>query len=88
MAVTSVNSGTASVALASTAVRRASLSIRNTDANILYVLVGSGTASATNHTVALASGDYWEMPAAENYTGPVNGVWAADGAGVALVTEY
>lgn len=85
MAVTSVNSGTSSVELLAASNRRCA-TIRNTDANILYVLLDSGTASSTNHTVALASGDYYETPA--SYTGAINGVWSGDGSGAALVTAF
>lgn len=85
MAVTSVNSGTISVRLLASGARNGA-AIRNTDANALYVLLDSGTASATNHTVSLATGDYYETP--RGFTGEINGVWAADGTGAALVTDY
>lgn len=85
MAVSSVASSITSGVLLAAGNRRMA-TIRNTDANALYVLLDSGTASATNHTVALASGDYFEVPG--SYTGPITGVWAADGSGVALVTEF
>ena len=63
-------------------------SIRNTDANALYLLIGPGsTVSAINHTVALSSGDYFETPAFYNGEA-ITGIWAADGSGAALVTEF
>lgn len=85
MAVTSVDSTTTSTRLLESGSRKGA-SVRNTDANALYLLLDSGTASATNHTVALATGDYYETPF--DYEGEINGVWAVDGAGVALVTEF
>jgi hypothetical protein len=81
---TSVASGTSSVQLTDGSVR--GVTITNTDANTLYVLLGSGTASSTNYTVALATGDYYEVP--EHYDGAVQGVWSADGTGAAIVTEF
>jgi hypothetical protein len=86
MAVTSVSSGIASISLLAVNRNRKQATIRNTDANTLYVLLDSGTASSTNHTVALATGDYYETPL--GYKGDIFGIWASDGAGVALVTEF
>jgi hypothetical protein len=86
MAVSSVNSAASSTTLLAVNTSRDGATIRNTDANILYVLLDGGTASATNHTVALATGDYYELPA--RYRGQVNGIWAADGSGVALISEF
>lgn len=85
MPQTTVDSTTTSTRLVSSGQRKGAM-VRNTDANVLYLLLDSGTASATAHTVALASGDYFETP--PSYTGEINGVWAADGTGAALVTEY
>lgn len=85
MAVSSVSSTTTSTTLLAASTRRVA-TIQNTDANTLYVLLDSGTASATNHTAALGAGDYYEIPGA--YTGQITGVWSADGSGAALVTEF
>jgi hypothetical protein len=85
MSVSSTNSSTTSTRFLRSAERNGA-AVRNTDANVLYVLLDSGEASATNHTVALAEGDYYETPF--GYTGEINGVWAGDGAGAALVTEF
>lgn len=85
MAVTSVDSTTTSTRLAVSHGRQG-VAVRNTDANALYLLLDSGTASATNHTVALVQDAYFETPF--DYEGEVNGVWAANGSGVALVTEF
>lgn len=85
MAVTSVDSTTTSTRLLAAASRQGA-SVRNTDANALYLLLDSGTASATNHTVSLVQDAYFETPF--DYEGEINGVWAGNGSGVALVTEF
>jgi gentisate 1,2-dioxygenase len=83
---TSVDSSTAPQVLVAQG-DKPGATIRNTDANTLYVLIGTGTVSATNHTVALASGDYFETPSF--YNGEIiTGVWAADGSGAALITVF
>lgn len=69
----------ATIAAANSA--RSLLTIFNEGAGILYVLYGSGTASATNYTVRLNVGDYLEV---ERYTGIVKGIFAS--AGTARVT--
>ncbi len=53
-----------------------------------YILLGSGTASATNHTVKLPSGGsaIYEMP--YNYSGEVNLVFAGSGTGNLLITKF
>lgn len=86
MAVASVNSSTSSASLLTVNTSRKYAAIRNTDANVLYVLLDEGTASATNHTVALLSGDFFEVPS--SYKGAIYGIWAGDGSGVALVTSF
>lgn len=50
----------------------------------LYVKLGTG-ASATNYTVALVAGAYYELPQPV-YTGAVTGIWAT-ATGFANVTE-
>ena len=84
-AQTSVNSGTSAVTILAANASRKAASITNTDANPLYLLLGSGTPSATNYTAKLVTDAYYEVPG--GYTGIVKGIWAADGSGVALVTE-
>lgn len=70
---------------------RYGLTISNTDANGLYILLGAGTVSATVFTVFLAgwSGTgaipYYEVP--YGFTGIVTGVWTGDGSGSAYMTE-
>ena len=85
MAVSSVNSGTSSVQLVATNAQRRNLIIQNTDANALYVLLGSGTASSSNMSFSLAQDKNAHIP---GYTGQVMGIWAGDGPGAAKITEY
>jgi len=85
MAVTAVASSTTSAQLLAAHNDRATL-ICNSDANDLYVLLGIGTASASNMSFIIEPKQSAHVP--EGYTGPVQGVWAADGAGYAFVTTY
>jgi hypothetical protein len=85
MAVTSVPSSATSVALLASSSRRGG-AIENTDANVLYVILDSAAATTSLFTVSLAEGDYYELP--PGYDGEVRGIWAADGAGAAKVTEW
>lgn len=64
---------------------RKGLLVTNTDANTLYLKYGA-TASATDFTVAIPTGAYWEMPQ-PIYTGRIDVIWAADGSGSAVYTE-
>jgi hypothetical protein len=74
---------TSSATLAAPNARRRALCIYSEGAGLLYVLLASGTASATNYTVKLAAGDYYEVPA--GYLGIVVAIFAT--AGTARVTE-
>lgn len=90
MAVTSVNDTNASTTLitASAAAALNGASFVNTSTAILYLLQGIGTASATNYSVALASGDYYETPHPMWVRGGVSGVWASDASGAVLITTW
>jgi hypothetical protein len=59
--------------------------IWNDSTSILYLLLANATASATNATVKLAAGDYYEVPF--GYTGIIKGIWSSDASGAARVTE-
>lgn len=84
-AFTSVNSGIVAVAiLAANANRKGGL-IVNTDVNALYLDMSVGSAAATRLVKVLAQNETWEIPF--GYTGPLSGIWAADGSGAALITE-
>lgn len=82
---TTVASQTGTISLLASNTNRKGATIANTDANALYVLLGTGTASATNFTATVAPNGYYEVP--YGYTGAIQGAWAADGAGSALITE-
>lgn len=58
--------------------------VYNDSTAILYLLLGSGTASATAHSVQMQAGSYFEVPAF--YTGAMTGIWAS-ATGSARVTE-
>jgi len=73
---------TTSATLKSSNSSRKVLTIYNEGAGNLHVLYGSGTASTTNYSVKLFSGDYLEI---DKYTGQVNAIFAT--AGTARVTE-
>jgi hypothetical protein len=64
---------------------RQTLIFENTDANRCYVLLDSSAASATNYSFSLATN---ENAAINNYHGEVKAIWAADGSGVLLTTEF
>lgn len=84
--LTSVASGTSSVALLAANTNRRGGSIQNTSTAILYVRMDGGTATATTgHSVQMAANTYFEIP--YGYTGAISGIWASAN-GQANVTEY
>lgn len=85
MAITSVASVITSTQILAADPKRNFVAIENTDANALYLILGQGTASATNYTVSLSSGDYYEVPRVAVGL-ELTGIWAGDGSGAALVT--
>lgn len=84
--ITGVNSGVASGTLLTANTARRGAIITNTDANALLVNLAGGTASASSYSVRLAQNATYEVP--YGYTGLITGIWEADGAGAALVTEF
>lgn len=58
----------------------------NDSAQLLYMKFGS-TASATDHTVQVPAGGYYEFPQPV-FCGLVHGIWAADGSGAARTTQW
>jgi hypothetical protein len=68
---------------------RLGATISNDSTAILYLLLGTGTASATNYTVALdqkgSVAAYFEVPF--DFTGIITGIWAS-ATGSARVTEF
>lgn len=84
--LSSVASGVASVTiLAANAARRGAV-VTNTDANALHLDLSGGTASTTSFSVKVAADGYYEVP--YGFTGAITGIWALDGTGSALVTEF
>lgn len=86
MAVTPVASTTTSTSLLGADSGRGGLIVSNDDANRLYVLLDSGTASVSNYSFYLDTGEA-SVPIV-GYTGEVTGVWAADGTGSARLTTW
>lgn len=84
---TSVASQTGAITILAANAARYGATVTNDDANVLYLLLGSGTVSATVYTVQVPpGGGYYEVP--YGFTGILTGLWAADGAGSARVTEF
>jgi hypothetical protein len=79
--VTTFTSTSSLVLMASNSARKL-LTVFNEGAGVLYLLYGAGTASITNYSVRINSGDYLEI---EKYTGAVTGIFGT--AGTARATE-
>lgn len=60
--------------------------IFNESAAILYVKYGN-TASATDYTLQIAAGGYYETPSGNPYSGLITGILAS-GTGFAQITAY
>lgn len=80
---TSVNDTTSATTLIAANSNRLEVEFLNTSSSILYLLKGTGTPSATNHTVALNQGDYYSSTIKSAF----KGVWSADSTGAVLITE-
>jgi hypothetical protein len=86
-AFTSVNSVASSTTILASNSSRKGAIIVNTDANALYLDLTGGTATTTTrYARALVTGESYEVPFGT--TGAITGIWAADGSGAALVTEF
>lgn len=85
MALTTVASQTTAIRAVPQNAGRQGLVIENSDANRLYVLIGPGTASASNYSFSLAQNENAALP---NCREQINLVWDADGTGSAYITEY
>lgn len=81
--VTTVGDTITSTQLIATNSSRKEVEFYNGSTAILYLLKGTGTASATNYTVQLNQGDYYNS----DVTSAFQGVWSADSGGSALITE-
>lgn len=86
--VTSVASAAASTQLLAANPARLGVTIVNTDANALYIVYGTtANTTAGNFSYIIGAGATWEMPWGVVYSGPIYGIWASDGSGVAEITE-
>lgn len=83
MAITPVASTTSNTLLLAGDPYRARVILENSDANRLYVLLGSGVASVSNYSFSL---DQWENAEVETYKGDIYGVWASAGSGHAMIS--
>lgn len=84
---TSVASVATSTSLKAANAARTGITIANDSTSILYVLLGTGTASATNYTFAIAAkGTIASDRTVTGYTGAIQGIWATAN-GFAMVTE-
>lgn len=82
---TSVPSSGTSGALIAANPKRKSILIQNTSTAILYVLFGTGTATATTaHSLQMAANTSYLV---EGYTGALTGIWASEN-GQANLTEF
>lgn len=81
---TSVASSASSVTILAANAARLGATVYNDSTQILYLLLGSGTASATNYTIQIAANGYYEAPF--RFSGQLTGIWAAAN-GFARVTE-
>ena len=81
--VTTVGDTITSTQLIASNTSRKEVEFYNGSSAILYLLKGTGTASATNYTVQLNQGDYYSS----DVTSAFQGVWSADSGGGVLVTE-
>jgi hypothetical protein len=82
--VTQVASSATSVALLAANSARNKGMLTNASTAILYVLLGSGTASTTNYSFTVAASGVANLP--DGFTGPVTGIWASAN-GYAYLTE-
>lgn|SRR5574341_381631 len=89
-ALTTVNDTAASATILAANNARKGATIWNDSTSVLYLLLASGTASATNSSVKLNANDIYELPVCTGgvYRGVINGIWSADAAGAARITEF
>jgi hypothetical protein len=60
--------------------------ITNTDANILYIVLGAEeTVTASIYTYQIAPGASFQV---DGYTGAIYGIWASDGTGYAVISAW
>lgn len=83
--MSSVNDTASSTTLLAANVNRRLAVIVNDSTSVLYVLYGSGTASATNFSYRLEQNDTLVID--DGWFGQINGIWSADASGAARITE-
>lgn len=86
----SVNDTNADATILAANTSRKGATIFNDSTSILYLLLASGTASATNFSVRVKASGFYELPPMQGgvYTGVIKGIWSADASGAARVTEF
>ena len=73
------------VILASNAARKGATIYNNSDVD-LYLALDNSTASLTSFSLVLQPQSYFEVPF--KYTGEINGIWASNSTGSALISEF
>lgn len=82
--ITAVGDSASSVTLKAANSARKGLTIFNDSTAVLYIKLGA-TASTSSYTFRAVQYAYYEVP--YGYTGQVDGIWASDAGGQALVDE-
>lgn len=85
--LTTVNDTASSTTILAANASRRGATIWNDSTATLYLLLASGTASATNASLSLLPGETFLLENGE-YTGIIVGIWSADASGAARVTEF
>lgn len=81
---TSVASSASDTTILAANTSRAGATIFNDSTSAVYVLLANAASSATNYSVKIGAGGYYETPF--GYTGIIKGIWASAN-GYARVTE-
>lgn len=84
-AITSVPDAAVDTLILASNVNRKGAAVFNDSTEILYLVLDNDAASLTVFTVKIQADGYYEIPF--GYTGEVRGIWAANAAGAARVTE-
>lgn len=88
--IASVNDTNADVTILAANADRKGAAVFNDSTALLYLALANVTASATNYSVQIPAGGYFELPPCDGgvYTGVIKGIWASDASGAARVTEW
>ncbi len=82
---TRIASAAADTLLLASGSERGAVTIENSDANRLYVRLGSEAAAVDNYSFSLALNENAVLPK-DLADSEVRGIWAADGTGYAMLT--